>query len=108
MLPPLTTVTVSLPPPPQCAAEGCEETKLKSRGLCRRHYVSAWLKGEHVFRPQTEQKPIEQVRIFLYREDLKGIQALARARGLSRSELIREVVHGLLQSVQVDRETSVK
>ena len=105
---PSTTVTISLPPPPKCAAENCTETKLKSRGLCRKHYVSAWLKGEHVFLPQVEQKPIEQVRIFVFREDIKGLRALAKARGLSRSELIREVIHGLLQSVQVDQETSVK
>lgn len=94
-MPSPSSFTIELPAPPHCIAEGCAETKLKGRGLCARHYGAEWASGNHVFRPKRPQDAIFQVRCFLYEADLKAVDALALERGLSRSELIREVMHAL-------------
>lgn len=91
--------TIELPPPPKCAVPECTDTKLKGRGLCATHYSAEWATGNHVFRPKREEVELFQVRCFLYEEDVATLDAFAKTRGLSRSELIREVMHALVRSL---------
>ncbi len=91
-----TFISLSLPQLPHCVATDCKETRIKGRGLCHRHYVLEWTRGEHVFRPKAVQKPITQVRSFLYDTDLKVVDKLAKSAGLTRSEFIRDVMHSVV------------
>ena len=93
---PSLTVKITLPSRRKCAVEECKVVKLKGRGLCARHYVSEWLKGEHVFRPRLKLEALEQVRVHVYQTDFKRIDALASQAGLTRSEFLRDVLHSVV------------
>lgn len=95
----LTAVTIDLPPLPRCSVTDCTETELHGRGLCRRHFAREWQKASHVFHPKKPQAALFQARVFLYEEDVETIDALAKQRGLTRSELVREVLHEVVKAV---------
>lgn len=97
---PLKSVTIDLPPLPKCSIEGCAETDLQGRGLCHRHYAREWQKASHVFHPKKPQGTLFQARVFLYEADLESFDALAKERGLTRSELVRELVREVTKAVR--------
>lgn len=99
---PLKSVTLELPPVPRCTFPDCAETELQGRGLCHRHYAREWQRASHVFHPKKPQEPLFQARVFLYDADLKVFDALAKERGLTRSELVRELVREVVKAVSAE------
>jgi hypothetical protein len=92
------TVQLTLPTLVLCSTPGCDEPA-KGRRLCQRHYMTQWTRGEHVFEPIRDHA-LTKVRVFLYQRSLSRLDALAKSRGLTRSEFIREVMDSLVAAAE--------
>lgn len=81
----------------QCYLPGCLRMA-RARGLCEKHYVQAWRRGDFDGREKETFRKGRVLSFWVSEDAAEKLEKLIRVTGFSQSHLLRTAMEGLLQA----------